>query len=39
MKKSHFHPHLDPLGVETVLELILGGIMALVLMRWLGMAG
>ena len=37
MKKSHFYLKLDPLGIETVLELILGGVIAVVLMRWLGM--
>ena len=28
---------LDPLGVKTGLELSAGGIIALLLMRWLGM--
>ena len=37
MKKLPFLPKLDPLGVKTGLELIAGGIAAMLLMRWLGM--
>jgi hypothetical protein len=37
MKKSHFHSQLDPLGIKTGLELAIGGFIALLLMRWLGM--
>jgi len=37
MKKFRFQSHFDPLGVETVLELAAAGIVAIVLMRWLGM--
>ena len=37
MKKPHFRTPLDPLGVKTGLELAAGGIVALLLMRWLGM--
>ena len=37
MKKSHFYSKLDPLGIKTGLELVLGGIIALLLMRWFGM--
>jgi len=37
MKKLHFHPKLNPLGIKTGFELALGGMVALVLMRWLGM--
>jgi hypothetical protein len=37
MKKSHFHPQFDPLGIKTGIELAIGGVIALLLMRWLGM--
>jgi len=37
MKKLPFHPKLDPLGVKTGIELAAGGIIALLLMRWLNM--
>ena len=37
MKKPHARIPLDPLGVKTGLELAAGGIIALLLMRWLGM--
>ena len=37
MKNSHFHTKLDPLGVKIVLELVLGGIAAVLMMRWLDM--
>jgi len=37
VKKSPFHPKLDPLGVKTGLELAAGGILAMLLMRWFGM--
>ena len=37
MKKPHARMPLDPLGVKTGLELAAGGIIALLLMRWLGM--
>lgn len=36
MKKFSFHSKLDPLGVKIGFELALGGILALLLMRWLG---
>jgi hypothetical protein len=39
MRKHLFSPQLDPLGVKTGIELVAGGIVALVLMRWLGMWG
>ena len=37
MKKHGFRIPLDPLGVKTGIELAVGGIAALLLMRWLGM--
>jgi hypothetical protein len=37
VNKKFFHPKLDPLGVKTGLELAAGGIVAMLLMRWLGM--
>ncbi len=37
MKKAPFRIPLDPLGVKTGIELAVGGIAALLLMRWLGM--
>jgi hypothetical protein len=37
VKKFPFHSKLDPLGVKTGLELAVGGIIGLLLMRWLGM--
>ena len=37
MKKYPPQPKLDPLGVKTGLELTVGGILALMLMRWFGM--
>ena len=37
MRKYPFLPKLDPLGVKTGLELTVGGIIALLLMRWFGM--
>ena len=36
MKKPTL-PKLDPLGLQTGVELAAGGILALLLMRWLGM--
>lgn len=39
MRKHLFSPRLDPLGVETGIELAIGGLIALVLMHWLGMWG
>ena len=37
VRKFPFIPKLDPLGVKTGLELLAGGIAAMLLMRWLGM--
>ena len=37
VKKFPFLPNLDPLGVKTGLELAVGGLLALLLMRWFGM--
>jgi hypothetical protein len=37
VKKSPFHPKLDPLGVKVGLELAAAGIAAMLLMRWFGM--
>ncbi len=37
MKKSGLRIPLDPLGVKTGIELAAGGIVAMLLMRWLGM--
>ena len=37
MKKLPSEPKLDPLGVKTGVELTVGGILALMLMRWFGM--
>jgi hypothetical protein len=37
VRKFPFHPKLDPLGVKTGLELVAGGIIGLLLMRWLSM--
>lgn len=37
MKKSPFHPKLDPLGMKIGLELAAAGILAMLLMRWFGM--
>jgi hypothetical protein len=37
VRKFPFHPKLDPLGVMTGLELAVGGIAGLLLMRWFGM--
>ena len=37
MKMPTFYPKFDSLGVKTVLELVLAGIVGLCLMRWLGM--
>ena len=37
MKKYRLDPKLDPLGVKTGIELTLGGILGLLLMRWFGM--
>lgn len=39
MRKHPFSPTLDPLGIKTGIELAIGGLVALVLMRWLGMWG
>ena len=37
MKKLSVHLKLDPLGIKTGLELAEGGILAMLVMRWLGM--
>lgn len=37
MRKHPLLPRLDPLGLKTGIELAAGGLVALVLMRWLGM--
>ena len=37
VRKFPFLPKLDPLGVKTGIELLAGGIAAMLLMRWLGM--
>lgn len=37
MKKVHPPQKLDPLDVETAVELSVGGLIALMLMRWFGM--
>lgn len=37
VRKFPFDSKLDPLGVKTGVELVLGGIAAVLLMRWLGM--
>ena len=37
VKKFPLLPKLDPLGVKTGLELAVGGLLALLLMRWFGM--
>ena len=37
MRKQLPAPKFDPLGVKIGMELVAGGIIALALMRWLGM--
>lgn len=37
MKKFFAHQKLDPLGIKTGVELVIGGLIAVLLMRWLGM--
>lgn len=37
MKKLSVQLKLDPLGIKTGLELVVGGILATLVMRWLGM--
>lgn len=37
MRKLPFHPKFDPFGIKIGLELAAGGIIALLLMRWLSM--
>lgn len=37
MKRFSSHPKFDPLGIKTGIELAVGGIIAMLLMRWLGM--
>jgi len=37
MRKYQLHPKLDAFGIKTGIELTVGGILALLLMRWFGM--